>query len=106
VSKQDRVDTEIEIALRRFEPAIGDDGFSETVMARLPQSHFSAAAKRRWTLGGAAALGGILTSVLGAPLETAFSTFVLQGGYGMAVLGVACVVGLVAIPVAWALYSR
>lgn len=106
MSKQDRIDTEIEIALRRSEPAIGDDGFSDSVMARLPQSRLSTAAKRRWTLGGAAALGSILTSVLGAPLETAFSTFVLQGGFSMAVLGIACLVGLVAIPVAWALYSR
>lgn len=102
----DRKDAELEIALRQPEPAIGDDGFSDMFMTSLPGTKISNAAKRRWTLGGAAALGSVLTSVLGAPLETAFSSFVLEGAYGVTAIGVILLIGIIAVPVACAFYSR
>lgn len=102
----DRQDSQIETALRASEPAIGDDGFSDAVMIALPRRRLGRTSARRLTLGGAAVAGSILTSVLGAPLETAFSSLVLEGGYGLSVLAAIAVVGIIAIPVAWVFYSR
>ncbi len=51
-------------------------------------------------------MGSVVTSVLGAPLESAFSAFVLGGGYEMAFLAVAFAVVVLAVPVAWVFYSR
>jgi hypothetical protein len=102
----DARETQLEGALRRTEPAIGDDGFSDAVMSGLPRRRLSRTAARRLTLGGAAVAGSILTSVLGAPLETAFSALVLEGGYGLTVLAAVAIVSLIAVPVAWVFYSR
>lgn len=102
----DAKDAELEVALRKSEPSIGDDGFSESVMSVLPRRRLTRATARRLTLGGAAATGSILTSVLGAPLETAFSSLVLEGGYNLTILAAVAVIGIIAIPVAWALYSK
>lgn len=99
-------DAQLEVALQQSEPSIGDDGFSETVMAGLPRRRLSRATARRLTLGGAAAAGSVITSVLGAPLETAFSSFVLEGGLGMALIAAVAIISLIAVPVAWVFYSR
>jgi hypothetical protein len=102
----DAKDARLEVALRESESAIGDDGFSDIVMSSLPRRRVSRTAARRLTLGGAAVAGSILTSVLGAPLETAFSSLVLEGGYGMTAIAAIVVAGLITIPVAWVFYSR
>jgi hypothetical protein len=102
----DAKDTQLEVALRESETAIGDDGFSDAVMGGLPARRLSRVAARRLTLGGAALVGSVLTSVLGAPLETAFSSLVLEGGYGLSGIAAVAVIGLLAIPVAWVFYSR
>jgi len=57
----------IEAALRAPEPALADDEFSATVLARLPPRRHRSVA-RRWTLAGAAALGSVLTLALAPPL--------------------------------------
>lgn len=102
----DAIDMQLERSLRVSEPAIGDDGFSDAVMSSLPRKRLSNTTARRWTLGTAAAVGSVVTSVLGAPLESAFSAFVLGGGYEMAFLAVAFTVIVLAVPVAWVFYSR
>jgi hypothetical protein len=100
------MDVRIESALKRPEPSIGDGGFSETVMQRLPRRRISRTAARRLTLGGAAAAGSILTAALGAPIQTAFGTFMLEGGLPMATFVAMLIVSAIAVPVAWAFYSR
>lgn len=99
---ESQLDTE---QLRAAETAIGDNGFSDTVMARLPRKRLSRQSVRSWTLGGAAAAGSLVTALIGAPLETAFSS-VMLGHYQLTVLAALVFVGLLAIPVAWACYSR
>ena len=71
----DSLNTRLEAALGQREPAIGDDGFTETVMRALPRKRFAGAKARGWTLAGAAAAGGLATAVLSAPLENAFGGF-------------------------------
>ena len=65
--------TDIEAALRSSEPALADDEFSASVLARLPprRRHF---ATRRWTLAGAACLGSALTAVFAPPLGEALAS--------------------------------
>lgn len=99
-------DAQLEVALQKSEPAIGDDGFSEAVMGRLPGRRLSQATARRLTLGGAALAGSVLTSVLGAPLETAFTALVLEGGYAMTFVAAIAVVAAITVPVAWVFYSK
>jgi predicted MFS family arabinose efflux permease len=59
----------LEIALRAPEPALADDEFSASVLARLPPQRRRAHV-RRWTVAGSAALGSALTLAFAAPLET------------------------------------
>ena len=65
--------TSIEAALRAPEPALADDEFSASVLARLPprRRHF---ATRRWTLAGAACLGSALTAIFAPPLGEALAS--------------------------------
>jgi len=65
--------TSIEAALRAPEPALADDEFSASVLARLPprRRHI---ATRRWTLAGAACLGSALTAVFAPPLGEALAS--------------------------------
>lgn len=102
----DPKDAQLEVALRNAEPAIGDDGFSEAVIGSLPERRLSRTAARRLTLGGAALAGSVLTSVLGAPLGTAFSSLVLEGGYGVIMLAAIVVMAVITVPVAWVFYLR
>jgi hypothetical protein len=100
------LDAKLESALRQSESAIGDAGFSDQVMSGLPMRRLSRRAIRRWTLGGAAAAGSVLTSVLGAPLETVFSSFVLSGGLNLTALAMILFAVVILVPVAWVMYSR
>ena len=65
--------TNIEAALRAPEPALADDEFSASVLARLPPRR-RRIATRRWTLAGAACLGSALTAVLAPPLGEALAS--------------------------------
>jgi hypothetical protein len=98
-------ESQLDTALRAAETAIGDDGFSHTVMARLPRKRRSRQSVRSWTLGGAAAAGSLVTALIGGPLEAAFSSLML-GDYRLMVFAALVFVGLLAVPVAWACYSR
>lgn len=105
----DTLQTRLDNALQAPERTIGDDGFSDAVMSRMPRRRLGGAKARRWTLGAAAAMGSFLASLLSAPLENAFSSLVLQSGYETMILTTSMtliVVGVIAVPVVWALYSR
>jgi hypothetical protein len=65
--------TSIETALRAPEPALADDEFSVSVLARLPPRR-RRIATRRWTLVGAACLGSALTAIFAPPLGEAFAS--------------------------------
>ena len=60
----------LDAALRRNEPAIGDGGFSDRVLARLPPRHARRTVPRRWTLAGAAAAGSVATILLAPTVES------------------------------------
>jgi hypothetical protein len=101
----DSMDARLETALRRPEPAIGDDGFSDAVMRTLPAKRFGGARAGRWTLGGAAAAGSVFASLFGAPLENAFSSLVWGGVDATSTIAV-LFVAIVAVPVVWVFYSK
>jgi len=63
----------LETALRAPEPALADDEFSASVLARLPARR-RRIATRRWTLAGAAGLGSALTAVFAPPLGAALAS--------------------------------
>jgi hypothetical protein len=98
-------DNRLDVILHRPDPAVGDDGFSEGVMHALPARKFAGAKAGRWTLGGAAVAGGLLAVLLGAPLENAFTSLFLDGGFLTSVLAV-LFVGAVGISAAWAFLSE
>lgn len=102
----DAKDARLEVALRTAEPAISDDGFSDAVMSSIPERRLSRTTARRLTLGASALAGSLLTSMLGAPLETAFSALVLEGGYGLTMLAAVVIITALTVPVAWAFYAR
>lgn len=65
--------TNIEAALRAQEPALADDEFSVSVLARLPPRR-RRIATRRWTLVGAACVGSGLTAIFAPPLGEALAS--------------------------------
>ena len=67
-------ETNIEAALRAPEPALADDEFSASVLARLPPRRRRRVATRRWTLAGAACLGSALTAIFAPPLGEALAS--------------------------------
>ncbi|MDX1561309.1 MAG: hypothetical protein R3305_00185 [Gammaproteobacteria bacterium] len=88
------------------EREIGDEGFSETVVGALPARRNLRVSARRWTLGGAADAGSLVTALLGAPIEAVFSSFALGGGAATTVAAALLVATVVAVPVAWVFYSK
>jgi len=98
-------DDQLESVLRRAEPEIADGGFSESVLAAMPARKPARNTTRRWTLAGAAATGSVLTSVLGAPLESVFSAYVLSFNLNTTALAVG-LIAVLALPVAWMFYSK
>jgi hypothetical protein len=97
-------DARLEAALREPEPALEDDGFSDRVMGALPPKRFAGAKARRWTLALAAVSGGVLTLLLGAPLEKAFSSLAL-GSYATSIIALLFVT-LIALPTVWAFHPE
>jgi hypothetical protein len=100
----DSIDARLEAALAMREPAMGDDGFSDAVMIALPRRKLGRAEASRWGLGVAVAIGGGLTLVLGAPLDTAMRG--LPFGAGSITILAAVIVAALCVPAAWAFYSR
>jgi len=95
---------DIETALRTPEPALADDDFSASVLARLPPRRRRSPA-RRWTLAGAAALGSVLTLALSPPLERVIASLT-PWSISPLVLSTAPAVAVVLIPARIVLYAE
>jgi hypothetical protein len=100
----DSIDARLEAALAKREPAVGDDGFSDAVMIALPRRKLARAKANRWGLSLAVAIGGGLTLLFGAPLDSAVPA--LASGAGPIAILVAVIVAALCAPTAWAFYSR
>ena len=98
----DSIDARLEAMLRQAEPAIGNDGFTETVMTALRATRRDARTGR-WTLGAAVVAGSLLAALIGAPLDAAFVSLV-PSGYATSALAW-FFVAFVAVPAVWAFYS-
>jgi hypothetical protein len=102
----DSIDKQLDELLRRSEIHLGDDGFTESVLKRLPKRKFSGGKSRYWTLASATALGSILTIILAPPIETAFGLFAILSAYQILMLAAFLFITVLAIPLAWYLYTR
>lgn len=100
------IDKQLDGMLRKSETLIGDDGFSEGIINRLPKRRLSREKFRNWTLAGAAAMGSILTLILAPPIETAFKLFETLSAYPMLMFAIFIVTTILAVPLAWLLYSK
>jgi hypothetical protein len=87
------VDPNLEHALRASEPAIVDSGFSENVLRQLPAKRRSRARARRWTLGGAAGLGSLLTMLLAEPVEKMLASLVIVPTPVITIIALILIVG-------------
>jgi hypothetical protein len=94
----------IEAALRAPEPALADDEFSESVLARLPPRRRLKTA-RRWTVAGSAALGSALTLAFAAPLEAIVGS-ILPVSIPPAVLATVAILAIVALPTLLVFYTE
>lgn len=99
-------DKQLEDTLLKSENAIIDDGFSESVLDRLPKKRRADIKSRCWTLAGAAAMGSILTLILAPPIEKAFNLYRITHGYHTTVLAVLITIVLLAVPTSWVLFSQ
>jgi hypothetical protein len=104
----ERIDERLEIELGAPEPALADDGFSETVLVRLPRARrmMDHAMARRLSLAGAAAFGSALTLLLGVPVESLIATYAEPGELTSALLGASIVAAVLVMPVVWLLYRE
>ena len=96
----DSIDARLEALLHEPESAIRNDGFSETVMTAVRATRRGDARTARWTLTGAVVAGTVITSLIAAPLNGAFSSWVPESDYATSALAV-LFVAFVAIPAAW-----
>jgi predicted MFS family arabinose efflux permease len=94
----------IEAALRVPEPALPDEDFSMSVLARLPPPRRRLTV-RRWTVAGSAALGSALTLAFAAPLETVLASFAPWDIPPFALSTVA-IIAMVALPALLVFYSE
>ena len=94
----------IEATLRAREPALPDDDFSMSVLARLPPPRRRSTA-RRWTVAGSAALGSALTLAFAAPLETVLASTAPWDIPPFALSTVA-IIAIVAAPALFVFYSE
>jgi hypothetical protein len=83
-------DDALDAALRTREPPLGDAGFSERVLTRLPPIKKRRAVPRRWTLAAAAAVGSLATIVFAPTVESLI-------GYSVPYFGMAPVLTIAAI---------
>ena len=100
------MDKQPDAMLRKPETAISDDGFSESVLCRLPGRWRYREKYRKWTLAGAAAMGSLLTLILAPPIETVFKLFEFESTDQIFVLLVYLFLMVLSVPLAWLLYSR
>jgi hypothetical protein len=95
----------LEAALRAPEPALADDDFSANVLARLPPRRHRAAAARRWTMAGSAALGSALTLAFAEPLEALVSS-ISPWSIPPVVVSTIAVFAIVALPALLVFYTE
>jgi hypothetical protein len=101
----DPIDARLEAMLLEPEPAIRNDGFTESVMTAVRTRRRGGAKAGRRTLGGAVIAGSVVTALVAAPLETAFISWVPGSAYVTSALAV-LFVAFVAIPTVWTFYSE
>ena len=94
-------DERLDEALRRAEPMLPDDGFTASVLARLPRRRVRKVNPRSLTLAVAAGIGSVSTALLAPPVERAFNLYTLSGGLPTSTLTIIVFVALVAAPLAW-----
>jgi sterol desaturase/sphingolipid hydroxylase (fatty acid hydroxylase superfamily) len=94
----------IEAALRVHEPALPDDDFSTSVLARLPLRRRRSTV-RRWTVAGSAALGSVLTLAFAAPLETVLAS-IAPWDIPPVSLSTVAMIAIVAVPALFVFYSE
>jgi hypothetical protein len=98
------IDLELEEQLRKREPSLGDAGFSDSLLRRLPaRRRRPGAAARRWTLAGAAGMGSLLTILLAEPLEKLLASLVPIPAYAVTI---AALVLMISVPLAWILQTE
>ena len=90
--------------LRSAEASIGDDGFSDRVLARLPKRRRRFSTVRRATLAAAAGVGSLATILLAPPVESLLDGLALFGGSWSAALTAAAIVAILAGPAVWFFY--
>ena len=83
-------DEQLEDALQKSETSISDDGFTESVLARLPKRKSISVKPRCWTLAGAAAIGSFLTLLLAPPIEKAFGLYKITRGSQTTIFRISC----------------
>jgi hypothetical protein len=94
----------LENALRTPEPALADEEFNTSVLARLPPRLRRSTAPR-WTVAGAAALGSVLTLAIAPPLEGVVAS-IAPFAIPPLVLSAVGVVATVVIPALYVFYSE
>ncbi len=95
----------LEATLRAPEASLPDEGFSTSVLARLPPPQRKRSNTRRWTVAGSAALGSVLTLAFAAPLETVVAS-IAPWTIAPAVLAAVAAVATVAIPALLVFYTE
>jgi len=100
------MDRRIEEMLRKAETSIGDDGFSENVLNRLPKKRLIRTRYRGWTLAAAAATGSILTLLLAPPIEFTLRTLEVLDRYQAVTYAAFLFLAVLLVPAAWILCSH
>jgi hypothetical protein len=101
----DTVDARLEAMLLEAEPAIRNEGFSEAVMTAVRSTGCGNAKAGRWTVAGTAVVAPLLTALIAAPLDGAFSSWMPGSGYATSAVAV-IFLAFVAVPAAWVFYSE
>lgn len=98
-----RSDEMIQEALLAREPPIERDEFCERVLSRLPRARrrFEGSVARRLSLVAGAAIGSVVTLLLGAPIDGLFADHLEYGELMSPLLGASIVLGALVIPLVW-----
>lgn len=99
-------DKQLDEILHKAEAHIGDDGFSDGVVAGLPGRKPTRERSRRWTLAGASAIGSFTTLLLAPPGEIVIRFFDIPDHLKTIFFAVLLSLVFLLIPVAWFLYSQ
>jgi hypothetical protein len=101
----DPIEARLRAILLEPEPAIGNGGFSDTVMTAVRATKLGRAKAGRRSLVGTTVVVSLLTALFAAPLDGAFDAFAPGAPNAAAALAV-LFVALLAIPAAWVFYSE